>query len=90
MKFQPGDLVEIVGTPTVAPDANWMRAGLRGTVVEFIGEWYPRRRCWRCIFEGQDMYSEEDYLRKIPPDPGRELVRWNQCDWRPSRSLVEA
>lgn len=90
MKFQPGDLVEIIGVKTTATGLAHIRNGMRG---EIVGDWEIRDGfvVWRLCIDGNDDIAIREYcLRKIPPDDGRALVRWDQCDWRPSRSLVEA
>jgi hypothetical protein len=93
--FHQGDMVEIVvGKNQISIECG-AKPGMRGTVIGFL--FYRIRSIdmtevgvWSCDFGGSLLKADEDAIRKIPPDPGRELVRWNQCDWRPSRSLVEA
>lgn len=81
MKFVPGDVVEIIGGRATHPA---LQPGRRGVIVDYVGPGYstegdfcPDWYHWIC--EGIDVYSQEAYLRKVPPDPGRELTDF---DWR--------
>jgi hypothetical protein len=88
-KFQAGDVVEVIDASSKSPGCAFVKQGIRGTVKQLAwSNWMGS--FWECEFNGRDVYSLESCLRKVPPDPGRELVRWDQCDWSPSRSLVEA
>lgn len=98
MMFQANDMVEIVVGPSeIARDCQ-ARPGMRGTVTGFLhhrlkafnGFAFGEVAVWSCTFNGVDVQADEDAIRKVPPDPGRELVRWDQVDWKPGRSLVEA
>lgn len=102
MKFHAGDLVEVITQSEAIDPRSPARPGMRGTVIAFVGyaptaqlpseigearsggEWYE------CEFNGGRVHARESALRKVPPDPGRELVRWDQRFWRAPRSLVEA
>jgi hypothetical protein len=43
------------------------------------------------LADGGTLHATANCLQRIPGDPeGRQLVRWDQCDWRPSKNLVLA
>jgi hypothetical protein len=94
MKFKVGDMVQIVSGYTFLYNSSTdtlERAGYTdvGKVGTIIG---CGRTCYDVkLADGGTIWCAESVLRLIPGDPeGRQLVRWDQCDWRPSRSLVEA
>lgn len=85
MKFQPGDMIETLCDGEVAENA-WITKGMRGTVLQWHGEtdrYDPPGRYWECEFSGQPVCAHEDYIRKVPPDPGREVREWDECVWQP-------
>lgn len=83
-KFQSGDMVEVINATHCAPGFEFIRNGLRGTVTRYygrdpikpLGHWTD---CWVCEFLGRPVIASETCIRKVPPDPGRELVEW---DWQ--------
>lgn len=82
-KFAPGDIVEVIDAADRAPGFEFIRNGLRGTVVSYWGRGgtvsNPATEFWLCEFSGFPVISAAHCIRKVPPDPGRELVEW---DWR--------
>ena len=81
-KFQPGDVVEVINATNRAPGFEFIRNGLRGTVVrpEGLSRTLPDGEFsyfWECEFLGRKVIAAETCLRKVPPDPGREVVEWD-------------
>jgi hypothetical protein len=97
MKFKAGDLVRVV-------DASGMHKSVDPTIVRFgaVGEIVgPLHQAlvlstmtidmfWIVKIAGQLFDISETILRKIPPDPGRQVVSWDECAWSPNRSVVQA
>lgn len=84
-KLQPGDICEIL-PGGVLPD--WARhiVGRHCTLIERFAEDFAdvSGPCWRVELDGGcGWIVSEPYLRKIPPDDGREVSSWDRCVWRP-------
>jgi hypothetical protein len=100
MKFQAGDLVEVLHVPLFCTaHEQGLRAGHMGTVISSQGCGGNDCDCthvpssvvdFPAMTGGKGCCAPHGYLRKIQPDDGRELSRWDRCDWRPSRNLVLA
>ena len=89
--FMVNDYVEIIA---LAADIEGPAPRTRGTVMAYAGlklfaeadrikgPWYE------CEFGGVRYYATHDAIRKVPPDDGRAVVRWDQCHWKP-KTLAE-
>lgn len=82
MKFAIGDWVEVTGGRT-SPTVAFVRPGIRGVIAEYVGAGFsieglyaPHWYRWVC--DGRDIYSQEEYLRKVPSDD--QAAR--DFDWR--------
>lgn len=66
--------------------------GKAGTIKRLHHEVGPHGPYWDVkLADGAAVWVAQSCMRLIPGDTdGRQLVRWDQCDWSPSRSLVEA
>lgn len=81
-KFQAGDIVEVIDATSCALGFEFIRNGLRGTVISFYGQSpcsHPLvfADFWECEFLGREVIAAEQCLRKVPPDPGREVMEWD-------------
>jgi hypothetical protein len=90
MKFQPNDVVELLIQPRQIQPGVLAHPGCRGTVIGRDIDQRDYCPWYVCEFDGQRVTVAEDALRNIPPDPGRELVRWDRRFWRAPRNLEVA
>jgi hypothetical protein len=90
--FKSGNMVELIGPREMLKKP--LRVGMRGTVICALRgrcSRSPDCRCgdttalwWECRFHGIAVRAREGAIRAVPPDEGRQAVRWDECDWRPN------
>ncbi len=87
--FAPGDLVEVVVDQS-SIQSTVLRPGSRGVVVKYEGPsvltfcGMLTGGVYSVDFSGWPHLCCEKTIRKIPPDPGREVVDWAGAVWRPT------
>jgi hypothetical protein len=80
MKFKVGSLVEIIDGYCPFPGYEWVRPGLVGEIVAYVGPLFLHYIYWEVKFPQGIVTSAQEVLRLIPADPeGRQVVEWN---WR--------